>query len=316
MWLQNWLERWNALRELRSLEARQWAMAGDDNPVLRAKAALQVGDKEEAQRCWEWACKLFPTKARVSHDAVDLLIDLGRLDEAEDLIRERLRSAPRDIFFMESYAYIAQIRGNLAEALLRWQKVKKSLSVSPRTYREMAACLRQVGKVNEADSLLRKAVRRFPKDVLCHIAYARVADERGDWPEALSRSILLTERTGHILGVLGAAKALTNLGKLREAKALLMNARAANPREQEVSVALARLASASGDWARAAETWADMRKRFPAMAIAYIEEGRALHKGGYRSEAKAILEDARRRFPTNHDVLSEYSCAVKSDASG
>ena len=187
------------------------------------------------------------------------------------------------------------------------RNVRKRYPDSPKILTELAACLCEVGMRKESDRLLRRAVMHFPDNASCHLAYARLAHDDKNWPEALSRWNMLSDRFGHVLGAVGGAKALNNLGRHAEAEQLLIAAKIQHPTEHQLTAELARMASDTDDWVTATERWSDMRKRFPASAEAYLQESRALRHLGRCSEADTILEEAFRRFPDNVAIANEHA---------
>jgi predicted Zn-dependent protease len=90
------------------------------------------------------------------------------------------------------------------------------------------------------------------------------------------------------------AALLRRLGDPDSAVALIDAALARFPGHPEVAVAHTAATEAAGDWAKAAELAADLRRRFPARPEGYVIGARALRHLWNLSEAAAVLDDASR----------------------
>jgi hypothetical protein len=117
--LLGWRQRRRALRDLDDFQRLDQSILGLDeaNPVNRAKVALESGDTSAALQFWHEAVARYPGFARGSRDALTILLGLRLFDEAEALMREGQRRAPRDLYYADGLARIAERRGDNEEAI-------------------------------------------------------------------------------------------------------------------------------------------------------------------------------------------------------
>jgi tetratricopeptide (TPR) repeat protein len=304
-----WRERRQAFRDHDHIQMQEgWNLAGDEsNLVNRAKVSALIDDLASAQRYWEEALVRYPNFAKTSHDALDILLRLRRYDEAEALMLEGKKRDPRSPFYAGAYALVAEHRGNVAEALVRWTRVRKKFPGYWMGHVHSAACLRQVGQVAAAEGLLRKAVETFPTEVRAFVEWARVADQRQDWLESIRRWDLLRTQFGSSAGVLGVAQALRELGRGDEADARLKEAHSRFPLDVAIPTLRARLAYERGDKEGALWLWAEVRRRFPLVPIGFQRGIDLLKELGRHEDAETIALAAIDRFPAQAWPAVEYA---------
>jgi tetratricopeptide (TPR) repeat protein len=309
-----WHERRRALGALESLQQREeWALALDDgNLVNRAKVALSVDDPTAALRYWQEALTRYPRFAKRSRDSLEVLLGLRLFDEAEELMLEGSKRAPRDLYYAGGYALVAERRGDNEEAIQRWNRVRKRFPGDAMGYVHGTICLNRGGQLAAADALNKKAIKLFPEDVRIWSESARIAEHRVDWPEAICRWQVVCERFKRVQGDLGIARALTELGRIEEAEQRLREAQGSFPLVHEIAVALARLASRRGDKEEAVRLWADTRRRFPVLPLGYQGGFRQLLEMGRYADAETLLLAAIDRFPAEAWPIVEYASLAHS----
>ncbi len=306
--LQDWRERRRVLRELGRLQEEEHARLALDesNLVNRAKQTLHAGDTAAANGYWDGALHKYPAFAKRHDDAVTILIGLKRFDEAEKLAVEA-EKATRRAQFAESYAAVAQARGDTEEAIRRWAEVRKKYPHSWKAYVQGLGCLIRANKADAAEELAKVATRRFPEVESAWMESARVAELRKDWPEALRRWELAGTKFRHSIIDLGIARVLMVSGRFDEADACLFQARSRNPTSPEITSERVRLARLRGDEQEEALRWADARRRFPLLPFGYREGFRRLLDMGRIAEAEEVLVAAIERFPNEPWPAEEYA---------
>jgi tetratricopeptide (TPR) repeat protein len=168
-------------------------------------------------------------------------------------------------------------------------------------------CLRRAGRLEAAEELSKKAIQLFPKDIRVWLEWARSAEFRRDWPEALRRWEVVGETFQHVQCDIGLAHALEELGRFEEAEQRLKDAQGRRPLLEVISIALARLANRRGDKEEAVLRWADTRRRFPLLPVGYQEGFRQLVKMGRWADAETLLLAAGGRFPAEAWPAVEYA---------
>jgi predicted Zn-dependent protease len=192
-WLPHRLKDWYAhrhlLRELNRLQRREdeslvFAFADEiDNALI----AFENGLTKEAQRRWAEIRQKHFNNAMRSAKSFRLLTKLQCFDEAEELANIGRRRFPREAFYLEQLAEIANQRGNGAEAVRRWAIAQKAFPERPAPHIRGAIRLRDQGKPDEGEAILQRAQRKFPYEFEAWLEDARFVEHLGDWAGAISR---------------------------------------------------------------------------------------------------------------------------------
>jgi tetratricopeptide (TPR) repeat protein len=298
-WFQDWRERRAALRELlrtiHDTDARLSDMAS--NPFLLAKAALERGKVEQAVAEWEQARVLMPNAVLKSHDTFDFLLALERYDEAEVMMQEGRKRFPHDFHYVTSLALLAQQRGDLTAAVERWANVRAFRRHDSEGYWRGAMCLRQLGRIDEAEALARRAIQVAPGREFGWLELARCAEQRKDWPEALARWRRAVERLPNLpLTAAGLGRLLLELERYDEAEAVLASAKLRHGKDLELLTVDAECAEKRGDLAAAIERWIGIKSLFRNLAQPYSTCARLLSRAARHAEADAVMLDAIDRF--------------------
>jgi tetratricopeptide (TPR) repeat protein len=318
----NWRERRQILRELRDRSAaisEHLRFKVRDDLTL-ALSALDADDTRQATEIWKKLVLEHPAEAYRSPLALKVLIGLRRYDEATRAMRNGQQRSPNDPYFLGGLEAIARARGNNEEALAICNKLRKRFPGIVAGYTSAAQCLRALGRLDEADEMASEAIKRFPEDLLGFLEFARVANDRQDWEEALSRWQPLRDRFGYFGGYIGAAQALGHLGRFDEAEDLLQQARYRTADPGPLTE-YARLAEAKGDLPEAANRWRKLLSHFPLQIHIHIVVAEAFERLGDAAEAEATLRAAVDRFPAElrpalalakllYYVRSDYAAAA------
>jgi tetratricopeptide (TPR) repeat protein len=154
--------------------------------VVRGLASDRREDWEESIARW--------TKLTESHRftagfarAANAMAQLGRIDEAEGYLAEPARLYAGDLEICVMHAQLAQRRGDLTAASARWAVVRRGNPDFQAGYFDGARCLIEADRYDEADTLLREAIERFPDQIWPARDHARAAHSRGDTREAAIR---------------------------------------------------------------------------------------------------------------------------------
>jgi tetratricopeptide (TPR) repeat protein len=307
--LASWWERRRALKEIREFsdQEKETLTLNDANPVLLAKSALSLNSRPEALRQWRAAMDRHPSFAKTHRESLGIMLGLELFDEAESVMLEGTHQAPRDPFYAGGYAEVAERRGDDAEALQRWQTVRKRFPNWWKGHVHTARCLRRTGEVNRSEELLRYAIGAFPDSLLVWMEWGRAAEFRSDWAESGRRWDFVYQRFGHPVGALGAAFALEGLGRLDEAEKQLVAARMRFPLELAIYIALARIAYARCDPNGALHWWTEIRERFPLLPVGYQGEVRLLRELQRYADAEIITLEGVDRFPNEQWPIVEYA---------
>src|SRR5436309_2999109 len=123
-------------------------------------------------------------------------------------------------------------------------------------------------------------------------AFAREAEARRDWAQALSRWNTARRRCPDLpAGHLRPAVALRRPGRLEEAERLLTAAVQRFPEDGLLRFEHAVVAAERADWPAAVERWAVLRSRLPEQLAGYVGGAVALREQGRFDEAEALFAD-------------------------
>jgi tetratricopeptide (TPR) repeat protein len=290
--IMDWWETRRALRDARAAAKAEVTAVLEDpekNPLELAEVSLRLGDRDQALRHWRDAFNRFPDHVGRSHRALWTALNLGLLDEAESLALRSAKRKPWDPVYAEQAAEAMHLRGEFAEVLPKWDRIRRRFPMRTMAYTRIAMCFGRLGREDEVEPFLEAAVRRFPDLIDCRIDFARWADQRGDWQSALERWTWMEEHFPHFIeGVLRSAHALEQLGRADEAEARLRAARHRHPAHPEMAIALARHAARRRSWEEAAREWELIRERWPAIPDGYLGGADALLALGRSEEAEQV----------------------------
>ncbi len=279
-----------------------------------ARKSSQNEDWQGALTIWEMLRDCFLDSAEIFVGRGDALQALGRLDEAEAAFVEAKEFFPKNEWAAARYAGVAEKRRDWAEALRRWDEVAHAFPYFSLGCIAKGDILQNLGNLDEAEEIFRAAMQKFPDDEWAAIRHAGISVQKRDWAEALRRWGFLRERfPGELIGVLGQAEALRELGRFENAEAVLTEASERFPRNEWLIIGLARTAMAAGVWD---ETLTELERfdaakavldraasRFPQDAPAlYVGLGNAFIEAGRLDEAEAVSADAIARFPNDPAV--------------
>jgi tetratricopeptide (TPR) repeat protein len=304
---QAWRARQRALGDFKRLaRAEAEVLSLDDhNPLKRARAALDVGDREAARHYLALARSRIPAYVQTNPDTVYILLDLGDYDEAEAFTLNGAKRFPRKAYFLEGYARAADFRRDFAESARRWALVRRKFPYSEPGYAFGVAALRELGELDKAAAVIARGRKKLPEALLVLIEYARVAEAQQDWEEAYRRWHVMRDR--HAWGYTGAAEALFKLGRRADAEALLQEGQEHYRSDAGILRTSARLAEQANEIDEAARRWALVLRRFPYDRAAYDLALRFYRANDRWEEADAAAQEAIQRFSKQDWPLIEHA---------
>jgi tetratricopeptide (TPR) repeat protein len=202
----------------------------------------------------------------------------------------------------------AQKRGDLEGALAQWQQLRLRFPDDTRGYAECGTLLRELGRFDEADSVLGEGLKAFPANEAITVARAWVAHARGDWPEAERRwSAVRASFPKCYGGYFGGAATLRALRRFDESDQVHRSAFALFPVSEAMLGDFAATAQAQGDLEEASRRWITLHTLFPGKVDVYLRQASSLRDAGLYSEADKVLTAAVARFPVPLDRLLEWA---------
>jgi tetratricopeptide (TPR) repeat protein len=265
------LVRWRAARAKFSFAPITWA---SEAAVCRALSRM-----EEADALTSEGMALFPKSFDIAVQHCDNAVWTGRWLEAdtrlnrlqtsfadhpqtETVIAERRQAMGSvlqtgDIAVLEDMAATAEGERLWHAAFVLRKAIHARLPEDPVRALHLAITLRETGQHDDAETLLRAAMRDFPGNAPLRAAHARLAVARKDWLEAARRwQDAVMHGSADKNDVLIAAIAFREAGLTRKADKVLEIALAHAPSRAELHVNYAMNAERAGNHAVAEARWA------------------------------------------------------------
>lgn len=311
------------------------------------KMALQRGDWHGALERAKEMRRRFPGNAVGYSSALDALRELRRVDEANALVREAAGKFANEPWPLRNAALLAETCEDMNAAEEIWDSLSDKFPDSAEVMMQKAGFYRRCGRLEPADELLRRALDRFPSDVGLHIAFAQVAGESRDWPEADRRwqaararfpnnaaialqqalvpvgtpvwknknfdeTLTRLEKVQQQFPEFGPAqearvRMLRVRGKHDEAAALAVALMRGLPHYAGIGLEYARVLALQGKRDRAIACLTDLIGRLPNTVEAYVDLAAALSREGRWDEAEAVCKSAIGRFRFRRGPLIEYA---------
>jgi tetratricopeptide (TPR) repeat protein len=228
------------------------------------------------------------------------LFELGRPDEAQAVAREGAARFPDNAQAQAHVAVLLGLSAQWGEALAAWDDIFARFAgiETSEMFVGRAKALLHLDRVDEAQTVAREGAARFPNDAKAAVFVARLLGRLNRWPEALAQWRALRAR-GEPEAAQGEAHALSHLGRVEEALALLGARVAEVPDDVGAWREIAHISWRIGDAERSLATLSVLFGRFPGAASPawWAELARARHDLKDFEGGAAALAELDRRFP-------------------
>jgi predicted Zn-dependent protease len=263
-----------------------------------ARKANRNEDWQGALNIWEKLRTCLFDSAEIFVGRGDALQALGRLDEAEAAFAEAKKLFPKNEWAAARHAGVAEKRRDWAEAIRRWDEVANAFPYFSLGCIAKGDILQNLGNLDEAEEIFRAAMKAFPDDEWAAIRHAGISVQKRDWTEASRRwEFLRTRFPDQLIGALGQAEALRELGRFADAEAVLTEASERFPGNEWLTINLARIAMAAGAWDEALRRWETAMQRFSHNPMTHGGMAETLTELERFDAARAVLDQAANRFP-------------------
>jgi tetratricopeptide (TPR) repeat protein len=282
--------------------------------IEHARLAERWQQWHEAQGRWQTAAAVAPDRWEVYAGQFRAAHELGDA-AAGQLLHAGLRRLPNSAELWGEVARIAESRQDWAEAERAWRSAAAKRPDAWWAHDGLARVLQELGRHDEAETTLSGIAAAFPSEPIIAVAYARVAERRADWGEALVRWNRVAEYIPESpTGPLGAAGALRRLGKPSEALGVLQAAAARFPSSGDIRRECAELSIALGDVAAAERHLREAIEAEPTNVGCYTHLATFLRDRSRLSEAASVLGTAQARLPDHPRVLYELAALAERQA--
>ena len=155
--------------------------------IKQGNDAIDKWEWHNAYQSWANVLELEPDHAWAKVKLGRILLELGRLDEAEQLLIDDAANHPDRPFALIYLAKISQMREDWFQAENRWEHL---LSKSPNNEWALlpyALTLKQLGKLNKAERYCQMDVVMHPNNVKGHLLLIEIAFEKKQFKLAQDR---------------------------------------------------------------------------------------------------------------------------------
>lgn len=281
-----------------------------------ARLAEASGDWLEAEQCWRGFTALNPASWFGPNRVATVLVQQGRVAEAEELVTELLQRFPEEAGPLMSHAHLAETRGDWPEARARWQIVTERVPQDWNGLAGQARALRLQGRQDEARTLLSQAAAQFSTIPGPLHELARLAYSMRDWTAAEQwyRAAAACD-PGPAPVYTGLAAVLWEQGRRADAEAVLMGQFERMAHEPAIFIEYAKLADLARDWPESQKRWFEFCSRFQHLWIGYAGQLVSLRQQKRLSEAAAVLVECWARFPNQAGPFEQraYIAEAQSD---
>ncbi|MCJ2037040.1 hypothetical protein [Methylobacterium sp. J-068] len=204
----------------------------------------------------------------------------------------------------------AERLGDLAEARRCWHKAAEAASGDVPLQLLVIEALASAGLQGEADTILSRALARFPDNIWIARLAPLATQRKGDWEGALVQWRALVEtfpREG--IAYIGFAEALRHLGRLEEAETMAQQGTSGDPGFPWLYDLHATLAESRGAWDEAEARWQVIRSRFPEHGRSYASLARIKAQAGQLDQVETILRSGVEALPNDAELV----CALLSN---
>ena len=176
------------LDEASALLQQALAIEPDNGHALNelGHLARRGGDRSAALAAFAAAAAAQPNSVGPKAEAATELRVLGRIDEASALLQQALAIAPKNAHALSELGHLARRRGDRIGALAAFETAAAANPNHAGLKAEAAAELRDLGRFDEAEAMLKQALAIDPHHFASLIALGQVARRRGDHVAALA----------------------------------------------------------------------------------------------------------------------------------
>jgi tetratricopeptide (TPR) repeat protein len=246
-------------------------------------------------------------------DTAAKLLKTGQFAQAEAVYCELIALAPDDPAGYFGASRAARSRGDRAASIARLLVLAKASPGNIRAALEMAADLRALNRVEEAEAVCRALLREHPGSADAHLALGHCARARGDRQDSLTHfQAAEAANPRHIWAINEAATDLREFGRLDEAEAGYHRLLEISPGHAQGQIGLGYCARRRGDRAASLALFQAAAAADPGFTWARIEVAGDLREFGRLDEAEAVCQGILTEQPNYAEAhLALGHCARK-----
>lgn len=245
-----------------------------------------------------------------------------RLDEAQRLLEDGMARFPNHPQFVLDHAQLPTFpvfahQKDWPESLRRLALLRERFPRFEAGYLASVRAMRETDDAAGAEAVALEGCTRLPNSVGLALKYAKAAEDRRDWAEAVARYTgVKAGFPSEPGGDLGLARALAASGRVQEAEALLHQTMQRFETFAAPFADYAQLAAVRQDWAEAQRRWNEAQRRFPEekqfahrafdAAMRLSEAAPAAQQASFAMLAPAPKPSAEAADPTVRDLVMHF----------
>lgn len=177
------------------LEAHPELLEGDEGARLRstrdycwleiARRAEEAGDEDSALQAWAHLREIGSTAPAAYTQAIEILLDAGRLDEAEALVHEAKRRMPDAALPDYLAGRVAAVTGDHRAAADHYRAAERKDPEIPGLYAALGGALAQIGDAQGAARAFAEARKRGEGGAAAAFNMGVVLSQKGRYAEAI-----------------------------------------------------------------------------------------------------------------------------------
>jgi tetratricopeptide (TPR) repeat protein len=268
--------------------------------------AANDGRYEEALAAFDDALRLDPTNVTALSGKAQTFRRLGRYDEAEAAILSAYEHQSDNPWVITELGHILASQQRHEDALVAYRRALKFDANKTSAIGGQVQSLRLLGRIGEADAVVRDALERHPDDVSLLTEFGWLADEQGRYYDSLAAfDQALTLDSADVSALTGKSQSLRLMGRLAEAEAVIRAGLASHPDDPALLRQRGWLALDERRYEDAVNAFSGTLATDPDDEGAVVWRSRALSSLRRFLQAEAGLRDFLKRHPGNPWVRNE-----------
>lgn len=336
------------MRDSRLRQNRQAELQTVEREVAAASAAAGRGDFSAAEPVLEKYRRFYEKNPNFHLMRAEIAIHLNRPELARQELDTARRMAPENPVSEVLSAMLCRIKGELPEAKAILSQAAIRFPNDARVFRELAVLCGQLGDKSASRDAWSRVLALVPGEPLALVRYSLLLWEEGErekadamiagalaaQPKATAALegaagdyFLYTGRMAEAVERIERASSLAPEEPLRALAAVFANLRGGHPnRAAEIASgmiqrfggqpvtwqAVAAVAAATGDLAKAESACQEWLRLVPRNALAHAKHGQVLQQMGRAAEAREVLARAAAEFPGEGMVWLSYGALLES----
>ena len=277
-----------------------------------AAVTHNLGDWELALERWSEAITKFPENIGFQVQKGNVLMNLSRFDEAEEVFQQLKEKYPNQPQGYERYAALTHNLGDWELALKRWSEAITKFPENIGFQVQKGNVLICSYRFDEAEAVFLQLIEKYPNQPQGYERYAAVTHYLGDWELSLERwSETITKFPNNINFQVQKGNVLINLSRFDEADTVFQEIIQKYPCYYHGYDGYGRVANTLVDWELALERWENAIAKLPHCFDFYLQKGDALTNLFMYEEAETWWEKVIAQYPDRHEGLSKSAALAR-----